>query len=157
MHMEYSVHWPNDFIHVHLEQLLPGWSIPVASVLVVLQKSHIALLNTTPETESKKNQLRQRFIKFGCHTAVKLCKMGHLADLFDPQTGLPVISVPGQLKLDDVAVVHACLGYPITDRGGCLVIDHPAWGSAVYPSILVSSAHPEVVETVARTAVTQEN
>jgi len=149
MHVQYSVHWPNKFIHTHLDLLLPSWLMPVASILVVLQKSECVLLDRTPETEAQKYQLREQFLKFGCTVVSRLCELGHWAEIFDPQTGWPVLSQPGQLKLDDVAVVQACLGYPLINKGGCLGIHHPEWGSAVYPSILVSSAHPEIVESVA--------
>jgi len=149
MPVQYSVHWPNKFIHTHLDQLLPSWSMPVASILIVLQKSQCGLLDRTPETEAQKHQLREQFLKFGRSVVSQLYAMGHWAEMFDPQTGWPVLSDPGQLKLDDVAVVQACLGYPLLNSGGCLGIQHPDWGSAVYPSILVSSARPEIVESVA--------
>jgi len=123
--------------------------MPVASILVVLQKSQCALSDRTPETEAQKQQLREQFLKFGGAVVARLGKMGHWAEMFDPQTGWPVLSKPGQLKLDDVAVVQACLGYPLIDKGGCLGLQHPDWGNAVYPSILVSSAHPEIVESAA--------
>lgn len=150
MEMQYSVHWAHEFFQTHLEQLLPQWSVPVLSVLVVLQMSQYVLLDKTPETELQKQQLRDQFIHFGRRFAAKLCQMGYLVEVFDPQTGLPLLSEPGQLKLDDVAVVQACLGYQLIDRGGCSTLQHPVWGSAVYPSILVSSAQPEIMESVAR-------
>lgn len=150
MQMRYSVHLPNEFICAHLDQLLPQWSVPVSSVLVVLQPCQLALLERTPETETQKNQLREKFIGFGYSVALKLKSTGHWADLFDPRTGFPMLSEAGYLKLDDTAVVQSCLGYQLTAQSGCFVIEHPTWGTAVYPSILVSSASPTVVELVAR-------
>ena len=63
-------------------------------------------------------------------------------------------SPPGQLKLDDVAVVNSILGYSISRSGPCSTIVHPTWGRFVYPSTLVSSASPHVVEAVVRSIVT---
>ncbi len=77
--------------------------------------------------------------------------MGHLAEVFDPRTGSPLFSQPGSLRLDDVAVVRSCLGYATCDRYGCSVILHPVWGSAVYPSTLLSSAEPHLVRGVLQT------
>jgi len=148
MQIQYSVHAPNDFIQTHLDQLLPGWTAPVLSVLVILQACQLALLHKTPETESLKAELRQRFLHLGFPIAHQLQKQGYWADLFDPQTGWPLLSPPGFLRLDDVAVVRSSLGYPLVASGGCALIEHPEWGNAVYPSILVSSAAPEVVATV---------
>lgn len=152
--MQYSVHSPNEFIRTHLGQLLPSWSLPVLSVLIVLQQCQFPLCERTVEVEKYKNQLRQQFIAFGYSVVFKLREMGHLADMFDPRTGWPIISPPGQLHLDDVAVARSALGYTINDSSPCLMIVHPTWGKAVYPSTLVSSAHPQVVEDVVKGIVT---
>ena len=151
--MQYSIHSPTEFIHTHLGQLLPGWSLPVLSVLVVLQLCQFALVERTLDTEKYKNQLRQQFMEFGSEIVLQLKAMGHLADMFDPRTGLPVASSPGQLKLDDVAVVRSVLGYSISKNGPCTMLVHPTWGRAVYPSILVSSAPPDLLETVVQSIV----
>ncbi|MBD2019644.1 methylmalonic aciduria and homocystinuria type D protein [Leptolyngbya sp. FACHB-36] len=146
--MQYSVHSPNEFIATHRPKLLPDWSCPVASVLVVLQSCPCELLQRTQQAEVQKQTLRQRFLSVGYEVATKLERMGYLADVFDPKTGRPLRSRPGPLRLDDVAVVRSCLGYPILDRNGCSVLLHPAWGSAVYPSTIVSSAAPDVLDAV---------
>jgi hypothetical protein len=146
--MQHSVHPPSAFIRSFTNQLLPSWSHPVESVLILLQPSGCDLLEQTPITEFQKQQLREQFLEWGRKTADQLHEMGFAADLFDPRTGLPVLSTAGSLRLDDVAVVQSCLGYPTCDRCGCSVILHPTWGSAVYPSILVSSAPPRQVESL---------
>lgn len=153
--MHYSVHPPSSFIRSHLDRLLPDWSRPVASVLVVLQPSSCNFLDRTPVTESQKQFLRQNFIELGCQVATKLQQVGHLVAVFDPCTGLPVNHQPGQIGLDDVAVAGACLGYPTMNRYGCSVILHPDWGSAVYPSTLLSTAEPSLVEAVVRVVRSQ--
>ncbi|WP_250122217.1 methylmalonic aciduria and homocystinuria type D protein [Chroococcidiopsis sp. CCMEE 29] len=146
--MQYSVHSPTEFISTHLEQLLPSWSVPVWSVLVVLQLCQFALIERTAETENYKDQLRQQFIDFGNHVVSKLRAMGYLADMFDPCTGWPLNSPPGQLRLDDVAVVRSILGYSVVNCGLCMTLVHPTWGKAVYPSTLMSSAPPHVLKEV---------
>lgn len=149
--IQYSVHSPNDYIHTHQEKLLPDWSLPVRSILVVLQPACIELVQQTPETEAQKQQLRCRFLQFGLEIVQKLRQMGHVADLFDPRTGLPLLSQAGSLRLDDVAVVRSTLGYPTAQHGDCSGIVHPAWGCAVYPSILISSAESGLVESAIAT------
>lgn len=148
--MQYSIHAPSEFVCKYRDQLLPAWSRPVASVLVVLQPCSCELLDRTPDTEAQKHQLRSRFLQFGYKIATRLQQLGHLADVFDPQTGLPLLSQPGQLKLDDVAVVQACLGYEAIHTHGCRVLQHPTWGSSVYPSTVVSSAAPDLVTAVSQ-------
>ena len=153
LEMQYSIHSPNKFIRTHLRQLLPSWSLPVLSMLIVLQQCQFASFERTIDTENNKAQLREQFIQFGCNVALKLRDLGHLADIFDPQTGLPMNSPPGQLKLDDVAVVNSALGYSIRYSGPCSMIVHPTWGISVYPSTLVSSAHPHIIEGMVKSIV----
>ena len=133
---------------MHLNRLLPDWSLPAASVLLILQKRQSAVLARTREAETDKDRLREQFIKLGRKIARTLGNMGHQVDLFDPRTGWPLLSSAGQCQLDDVAVVCAILGYAMSDKGGCATIVHPIWGRAVYPSTLLSSAPPELVQSV---------
>ncbi|MBE9179269.1 methylmalonic aciduria and homocystinuria type D protein [Oculatella sp. LEGE 06141] len=146
--MQYSIHSPSPYLHRHSSQLLPGWSRSISSVLVVLQPCPFALIDRTVEIEQSKHQLRQDFVTFGMRVAARLTQMNQLVELFDPRTGWPMLSAPGSLRLDDVAVVHALLGYDRISSGGCSMVLHPVWGNAVYPAILVSSAHPERLEEV---------
>lgn len=148
--MQCSVHYPSPFIQRHSAKLLPTWTRPVGSVIVMLQPTGCDLAERSTTTEEQKQQLRQRFLQVGQAIALHLQAQGHLADLFDPKTGYPVLSQPGSLALDDVAVVQACLGYPINFLKDCCVLLHPRWGSAVYPSVLMSSATPAWVERVLR-------
>jgi Methylmalonic aciduria and homocystinuria type D protein len=154
--MQCSVHTPSQFITRHQATLLPSWSRPVASVLVVLQPCTCELLSQTPSTELQKHQLRAQFLTFGSTIAHHLEQLGHLAEVFDPRSGAPSRSQPGALPLDDVAVVKACLGYPAIVHSECWAIVHPAWGSAVYPSTLLSSAAPAVVQAVCDRVLGQE-
>lgn len=146
--LQYSIHPAPNFIRTHLDRLLPSWSLPVLSVVVVLQLCQFAFLERTVETEIYKNEFRQQFLEFGSQIVFQLGAMGHLADMFDPRTGFPMASPPGQVRLSDVKVVGATLGYTIDRSGKCAAIVHPTWGKAVYPSTIVSSAGSDVVEEI---------
>ncbi|OLP19452.1 hypothetical protein BST81_05345 [Leptolyngbya sp. 'hensonii'] len=147
--MDYSVHLPSNFIRSQTHRLLPDWSVAVGSVLVVLQACPVPLLKVTAETERLKDELRDRFLEVARQVAEELHSLGHQVEIFDPRTGLPIFSSPGSLRLDDVAVVRACLGYGAIDQGDCRVTLHPLWDSAVYPSVLLSSAVPEALQAIA--------
>lgn len=67
-----------------------------------------------------------------------------------------MLSEPGEHCLDDAAVVRACLHYDLKPCGDCCVINHPEWGSAVYPSVLITSAPPKILHQVA-TSVMSNN
>ncbi len=146
--MLYSVHLPSKFICRYANQLLPDWSCPIASVLIVLQQADCGLMERSLITETQKHLLRDRFLQIGGAIVTELQDHGYHADLFDPKTGLPMLSQSGR-SIDDVAVVRACLGYATMAIDGCDILLHPDWGTAVYPAVLVSSAVLTVVERVA--------
>lgn len=146
--MQYSCHLPTPFIARHSRELVPEWSSPVGTVLIIFQRAACDLNQRSPLTEQQKNRLRLTFIDLGLAIATQLRQLGHFAELFDPQTGHPLLSTPGTLELDDVAVIRACLGYPTLQIDGCSLVLHPAWGSAVYPSVILSSAPPDTVLAV---------
>ncbi|PZV16120.1 MAG: methylmalonic aciduria and homocystinuria type D protein [Leptolyngbya sp.] len=146
--MLYSVHPPSPFISRYAGQLLPSWSCSISSVLIVLQQADCELMERSPMTETQKQVLRDRFLRIGSAITAELQDQAYQADLFDPKTGLPILSHAGR-AIDAVAVVRACLGYATMEINGCAILLHPEWGNAVYPAVLVSSAMPTVVEQVA--------
>lgn len=79
---------------------------------------------------------------------------GYLSDLIDPRTGYPQLSRPGEIPHDDTAVVQALLGFPVM-HNTCSVLEHPSWGSAVYPGILMSSAPPQVIKPALKRVAAQ--
>jgi hypothetical protein len=146
--MQYSIHSPSAFIQAHWRRLLPAWTKPAASILLVLQPAEINLLQPCQQVHEEKQQLRQQFLEFANTIAQTLKQSGHLVEIFDPRSGLPMLSPAGTLHLDDVAVVQNCLGYPVVAAGGCATILHPEWGSAVYPSTLLCSASPRTLQAL---------
>lgn len=136
-----SIHQPSFFISKNLKRILPEWNSPSVWVIVVLQQSKFPLLNIDSHIDQEKDRLRNKFIKFGLNLAIALGKQGYLCEIIDPLTGYPFLSKSGEITHDDVAVVKALLGFPAID-GKCSAIDHPSWGTAVYPGIIMSSASP---------------
>ena len=138
-----SIHRPSDFLRKHWKNLLPSWQQPIGSVLIYLQFSPIQLCDRTPQTEEMKDQLRLTFLSRAHHWHHQITHQGHLAEPFDPKYGTPIFSEAGSWPLDDVAVAHALLKFPILEQGGCKLLRHPHWNSAVFPSTLLSSASPD--------------
>lgn len=155
MGIECSVHAPSQFLQTNQECLLPDWHLPIRSVLVVLQECAVPLVEDNPTTDTEKQRLRQRFIALGRSIAYELDDLGYATEIFDPPTGSPLFSEAGQLRLDDIAVIHAVLGYQPIQQGACRMIAHPIWGCAVYPSVLVSTAEPEVLSQVLKAEIAQ--
>lgn len=92
-------------------------------------------------------------MKLSANITQTLRENNYQAVAFDPRTGLPIDSLAGSLRLDDVAVVQSLLGYAIDRAGECAVILHPDWGKAVYPSILLSSATPQTLSLAVQNGV----
>ena len=143
-----SIHNPSQYICANCEQILPDWKQQqFLWVIVVLQQSKYPLVEMTGEIETEKEKLREKFIRFGCDVAFNLRDQGYTTDLIDPRTGYPLLSHPGLIPHDDTAVAKALLNYPVI-KNKCCVLVHPQWGTAVYPSVLLSSAPPEVILSV---------
>lgn len=147
---QYSVHEPSPFMVSHGTELLPDWTIPIASVLVVLQYCPVSLRKVTPQTQQYKDKLRLSFLELA-QTLVRQSQLqGYCAEPFDPKTGYPCHSRPGSLSLDDVAVIASVLDYPCMVSGECRLIQHPIWGDGVFPAVIVSTAPPEVLEALSQ-------
>ncbi len=150
-----SVHPPSPFIVQNLERVLPGWNLPVLWVVIVLQQSQYELVERTPPVEREKERLREKFMRFGFDVAFNLRDRGFLSNLIDPRTGYPLLSPPGEIPHDDTAVVKALLGFPII-RNRCRVLEHPLWGTAVYPSTLLTSAPPKIIKPLLKSIALQQ-
>lgn len=151
--VQISIHLPSQFIVQNLERVIPDWNLPVLWVVIVLQQSRYELVETTPHVEKEKEQLREKFIRFGLEVAFKLRDRGFLTDLIDPRTGYPLLSHPGQIPHDDTAVVKALLGLPMI-HNSCRTLEHHEWGTAVYPSIMLSSASPTIIKSILKRVAT---
>lgn len=154
--VQMSVHRRSPFIAQNLERVFPDWVLPVTTcrVVIVLQQSRYPLADSAPHIEREKDRLRERFIGFGSDVLRNLRARGYLSDLIDPRTGYPQLSRPGEIPHDDTAVVKALLGFRVI-HNSCSVLEHPSWGSAVYPSILMSSASPQVIKPVLKRVAAQ--
>lgn len=135
-----SVHRPSPFICTHAQDLLPTWQSNVTSVVIILQRCSVSLSRCTTHTEHQKNILRDRFIHLGTSIANHLNTAGYQTALFDPKSGQPLHAPCGLMRLDDVAVAHHALQYPVSHQGTCTHLLHPQWGDAVYPATIISSA-----------------
>jgi hypothetical protein len=153
--VQMSIHRPSSFVVQNLERVLPDWNLPVLWVVIVLQQAIYELVEITPEIEQEKERLREKFLRFGFEVAFSLREHSFLSNLIDPRTGYPLLSRPGEISHDDTAVVQALLGLPVI-RNRCCVLEHPVWGKAVYPSILLTSAPPPVIETILKRVGAQQ-
>lgn len=152
--VQISINQPSPFMVQNLERVIPDWNLPVLWVVVFLQQARYELVESTSHVEREKERLREKFMRFGLDVAFELRDRGLLTDLIDPRTGYPLLSPIGEIPHDDTAVVKTLLGFPIT-HNNCRVLEHPSWGTAVYPSILMSSASPKTIKSVLKKVAAQ--
>ncbi|MBE9006139.1 methylmalonic aciduria and homocystinuria type D protein [Fortiea sp. LEGE XX443] len=153
--VQISIHAPSQYICANCEQILPDWKQqPLFWVVIVLQRSQYHLVTSTKEIEAEKQKLREKFMRYGCDVAFYLRDRGYLTDIIDPRTGYPLLSRPGAIPHNDTAVVKTLLGYSVI-KNKCCVLVHPIWGTAVYPSVLISAASPTLIELVTKEIASQ--
>jgi hypothetical protein len=148
------INQPSLFVSKNLERVIPDWNLPAAWVVIILQQSRFPLIETAPHVEREKDRLREKFMRLGCDTAFELRDRGFLTDLIDPRTGYPLLSRPGEISHDDIAVVKVLLKFPVI-HNSCRVLEHPSWGTAVYPSSMISSASPTIIKSVLKRVAAQ--
>lgn len=142
--IQISIHSPTRYIRENRQRILPDWNDKLEmSVVIVLQESQFPLIESSPRIETEKQYLRAKFMRFACDVAFDLRENNYLTDLIDPSTGYPLLSRPGQTPHNDTAVVKTLLKYQMISNK-CRVLIHPQWGTAVYPSIIVSAA-PKII------------
>ncbi|MCM1985358.1 methylmalonic aciduria and homocystinuria type D protein [Lyngbya confervoides] len=140
-----SIHSPTAFLQQHWRQILPSWSVPVQALALYLQYSPVSLCDRTANTEQHKAILRQNFLTQAEQWSTALEGLGYWVDYFDPKFGTPVRSPAGLQLLDDVALAQQLLHFPVQAQGECKLLCHPAWGTHVFPSTLVTSASPPIL------------
>ncbi|MEO0408983.1 MAG: methylmalonic aciduria and homocystinuria type D protein [Cyanobacteria bacterium P01_A01_bin.135] len=143
--LDWSTHPPSSYILRHWGRILPDWSGPVQSVIILLQRAPLPRWGRGAPVELAKARLRDRALALGSILAAALSQQGYQTAVFDPRTGLPLATTPGA-PLDDVAVAQYLLGYRTEPGGYCTCLLHPRWGGAVYPSTLLSTALPHQID-----------
>ena len=151
--VEISIHPPHDYLQQNLSELMPSCPTENIWTIIVLQQANLPLTEDIPGVQAEKDRLRDKFIGLVEAICDRLSD-GHntFTDGFDPRTGTPLHSPPGTLTHSDVAAVRAALGYDLIP-GECAAISHPDWGTAVYPSVIISTAEREAIESAIATLI----
>ncbi|MEM6612962.1 MAG: methylmalonic aciduria and homocystinuria type D protein [Cyanobacteria bacterium P01_C01_bin.72] len=147
---------PHRFAVAHQQQLLPGWNVPISYLILVIQQSSVSFQVPSAQASLKKDELRTKFLRFGCGLIFALQDCGYHSDLFDPRTGYPLIAQPGMVW-DDNAVVKALLNYSVVNHQQCSLVIHPMWQDQVYPATIATTAPFALVEQHLQQAATCQN
>jgi hypothetical protein len=121
------------------DKLLPDWKIPPQTIAIILLKSQFDLNLETNLINQEKDRLLHYFLTLG--ETLKRVNHPHLTEVISPKDGTPQYSRRGELIFDLVATVHHSLRFDFSRTvQGCKVLNHPLWGTAVYPGLFLSDA-----------------
>ncbi|CAM9126866.1 unnamed protein product, partial [Phaeothamnion confervicola] len=114
----------------------------LAQCLAIPTNQHAVmdLVNVGDNVESEKDKLLNVFMKFARPLCDAIRAEGYWADYIDPCSGLPMLTTEGNKVYSEVEGMQALMQYPVINAGGCKVLLHPAWGSAVYPATIFTTA-----------------
>ncbi|KAL4155732.1 hypothetical protein PRNP1_007836 [Phytophthora ramorum] len=120
------------------------------SVLAVLtcQKSLLDLSQFGVDADREKDRLLETFVAFAQQVANALIARKYWADFIDPCSGLPMLTLSSNKVYSEVDGVELLLRYRCLSAGMCKILLHPAWGAAVYPASLFTTAPYDVVQDV---------
>ncbi|CAM9767233.1 unnamed protein product, partial [Chrysoparadoxa australica] len=137
--VEVSVHTcPRSMIR-ELQFVFPRVDLEECLAIPTNQKASLDLVNLGDIVELEKDKLLNNFISFGAAICDRLESLGHWADYVDPCSGLPMRTRSNKVY-SEVEGMQLLLRYQVLNAGGCKVLLHPKWGSAVYPATLFTTA-----------------
>lgn len=113
-------------------------------LIPTLQRSAVALEAFGEEQAAEKDRLQGVFFSWANALRDLLAPAGHWIDATDPATGAALFGPPAALY-SDVPAIARLLRYPTLDAGGCTILLHPEWKSAVYPATVFTTASKEVL------------
>ncbi|KAG7387994.1 hypothetical protein PHYPSEUDO_013246 [Phytophthora pseudosyringae] len=121
-----------------------------SAVLAVLtcQRSRMDLSQFGVDADKEKDRLLESFVAFAQQVANALIARKFWADFIDPCSGLPMLTLSSNKVYSEVDGVELLLRYRCLSAGMCKILLHPAWGAAVYPASLFTTAPYEVVQEV---------
>ena len=143
---EVSVHTPPRALLYELDMVFPNVDCTKNNLVCILsaQKSKMKLLEWNDEVAKEKDLLLERFAEWAEKICKKLTENGYFADYIDPCSGLPSKG-DGNKVYGEVDGFELLCSYKTSDAGGCKVLLHPSWASAVYPASIFSTAPIDLV------------
>jgi Methylmalonic aciduria and homocystinuria type D protein len=95
--------------------------------------------------EAEKDRLLNVFMDFASAVCRDIAAANYWADYIDPCSGLPMLTRHSNKVFSEVDGMECCLGYRSYSAGFCKVLEHPVWGTAVYPATIFSNAPNEIL------------
>lgn len=145
-----------EFRHVFGEKHLSGDAMAIddagLEILAIPTNQHARknLVAVGDDIEQEKDRLLNVFMDFGKEVCDRLRAMGYWADYIDPCSGLPMITRDCNKVYSEVDGMECLLNYRAYNAGFCKVLQHPKWGSSVYPATIFCYAPRDPVVQMIR-------
>jgi len=98
------------------------------------------LVSVGPKVQEEKDRLLNAFMAFAQILCDALGKRGYWCDYIDPCSGLPMVTMQRNKVYSEVDGIEALLGYKSYNAGFCKILQHPKWGTSVYPATVFAYA-----------------
>ena len=139
---------PHEYILTHQSKLLPDWLISPQTLILVLFECLLPLDGSNlPAEQQEKDRLLEKFYQWGASIYNVCQEQKILTEIICPRNGYPLYSQKGEEIFHLPAIVTRHLSSFQREIGNCNLI-HPQWGKAVYPSLILSVANPEIMFSI---------
>lgn len=127
-------------------------------VIPTNQRATVDLVSMRGEAvEAEKDRLLNVFMEFAATVCKEITASNYWADYIDPCSGLPMLTRHCNKVYSEVDGMECCLGYRSYSAGFCKVLEHPVWGTAVYPATIFSNAPKEIIIGILEQYKTRRN
>ena len=139
--------------------VLPGVDLDAPAPLLLVptcQRARMDLVAWGDAVAAEKDALLERFSRWAGAVCDALGAKGWWGDFVDPCSGLPVRTPHARAVYAEVDAFEALLKWRTSSAGGCRVLLHPQWGTAVYPATLFARAPPAALREAMEAAAAAE-
>jgi len=137
---EISVHTLPPAFRADLAAVLPAMPLDGLLLVPTAQRARVDLAAWGDEAAREKDALLERFAAWADAVSARLRARGFWADAVDPCSGLARATPHSHAPYPEVDAFETLLRWRTSDAGGCRLLLHPRWGSAVYPATLFARA-----------------
>ena len=153
--IEFSVHELPRAMRRDLALVMPSRDVSRMVAVLAAQRSRVDLVAWGAEAAAEKDRLLESFAAWAGRVLARLAERGFAnADFIDPCSGLPARTKGCTVVWPEVDAFETLQRgrYRALSAGGCRIVAHPEWGTAVYPASLLCEAPVAEIDAACREA-----
>ncbi|EGD80761.1 hypothetical protein PTSG_01350 [Salpingoeca rosetta] len=139
--VDISVHrCPRRHVSHYRDIFGPDLEVDKLLIIPTFRKTGVDLVGMGPHVEQEKDTLLEEFAEEAVAVCKALQSLGHWADYADPASGLPALGERRAGIYPEVLGAKHFLKYDTLNAGCCQILQHPIFGTKVYPATLFTTA-----------------